>query len=200
VVITTGTPRTGIKHTVAKVTGYTFKAITGTEFGRYLINATTATGETLTDTRVRPATAAEAAEFEAPAAEVASEIVPAEQTALIAHSDNCITCRVGAETGRYCDEGMRLWAAAHRARHDFNRAPIITENRYGHRKAFWNAHTALSEIGINGGEIVKAPAGMIEAARREQAADLAKRKAERAARLASGAPRHIPAAIRRRRR
>lgn len=192
VVITTGTPRTGIRHTVAKVTGWDTRSITGTGYSYYVTTAVAADGEELTDTRVRPATDAEAAAYDAdttPAAEAPSEIVPAEHTALVAHETGCLTCRVASSSGRYCAEGMRLWNAAHTARHDFDRAPIITVNRYGRRHCFWNAHEALGEVGINGGEILKAPAGMIETARREQAQAKAERDARMAAWRAAGRPR-----------
>lgn len=199
VVITTGTPRTGIRHTTAKVTGFTTRSITGTEYAYYVTVAVTADGEELTDTRVRPATPEEAAEYEAataPAAEVPSEIVPAEHTALLAHTAACITCRVAVDTGRYCDEGHALWQAAYYARNSLDRAPIVTVNRYGRRTAHWNAHHALGEMDM-GAKLVKAPAGMIETALRERAEAKAKRDAERAAWVAAGRPR--TAAPRRRR-
>jgi hypothetical protein len=183
IVITTGSTKTRTwRQTTARVTGWDTRSITGTGFCYYVVVAVSATGETLADSRVRPATAEEAAEFAAATApaEVPFEIIPAEVAAHRDHSAACIVCRYSGETGRSCDEGMKLWEAAHRARRDLDRAPIVTMNRWGTRKAHWNAMSALAEIGINGGEIIQAPAGMIEAGRAEQARELAAARARRA--------------------
>lgn len=188
VVITTGNPRVGIRHTVAKVTGYTTRPITGTGYAYYAVTATAADGQELTDTRVRPATADEAAQYAADTApaEVPFEIVSDEDAAHRAHCAACVTCRYSGETGRSCDQGMKLWQAAARASHDLTRAPIITRNRYGVSRAHWNALNAIAEVGINGGEIIKAPAGMIEAGHAENARQMAASRARLAARRASG--------------
>jgi hypothetical protein len=192
IVMTTGTPRTGIRHQAAKVTGYTTRAITGTEFCYYVIVAVTATGEELADTRYRPATADEAAAF-TPAADAPAEIVPAETTARLAHIAACRVCLVSGESGRVCPEGIQLADAERRARRDLTRAPIITVNRWGTRRAHWDAASALAEVAFNGGEIIQAPAGMIEAGRREQARQRAEADARHAA-LPAG---WRPAALRR---
>lgn len=181
VVITTGTAKNRtLRHVTAEVIGHTPRVIPGTEFQVWQVVARAADGEVITDTRFRPATEDEAAAL-APA-----EIVPAEVAASLAHDANCPTCSIAGETGRHCDQGMKLWTAAHRARRDVNAAPIVTENRYGRRKAHWSGESALSETGLNGGRIIKAPAGMIEAARRKQAADLERLRQESAARRAAG--------------
>ncbi|MFC4328375.1 hypothetical protein ACFPC0_11105 [Streptomyces andamanensis] len=186
VVITTGNPRVGIKHTVARVTGHALRTIPGTDFCRYVIEAVTTTGEALEGTRYTEATAEQIAEFPADAtAETPTRIVSHEEDALLTHSTACLTCRVSAETGRHCTEGMKLWNAYHRTLHDLTRAPVIAVDRHGNRRAFWDAESALAQIGLFGGKIVQAPAGMIEAAERAQGARAAARRAERAARAAA---------------
>lgn len=65
VVITTGSTKTkNYRQVTARITGQTFVAITGTEFGTWKTVATTADGEVITDHRVRPATAEETEAFE----------------------------------------------------------------------------------------------------------------------------------------
>jgi hypothetical protein len=66
VVITTGSTKTkDYRQVAAKVTGQTFVAIPGTEFGVWKTVAVTADSETITDHRVRPATTEEADAFTA---------------------------------------------------------------------------------------------------------------------------------------
>jgi hypothetical protein len=171
VVITTGTPRTGIRHTVARVTGWDTRSITGTEYGYYVVVAVAADGEELTDARFRPATAEEIAEYEAATApaEVPFEIISDERAARLAHIAGCVKCRYSGQTGRSCHIGQELADADLRASHDLNRAPIIIRNRWGTRRAYWNAVSVLGELDHGGATLVKAPAGMIEAGRREAA-------------------------------
>lgn len=188
VVITTGsTKNRTYRQTVARVTGFATRSITGTDYAYYVTTAVSATGETLTDSRVRPATAQEITEFEAATAtEVPFEMVSAEQAASSAHITACVKCRNSGETGHNCPEGMKLWAAAHHVHHDVDAAPITTVNRWGRTKGHWSALSAIAEVGINGGEITKAPAGMIEAGRAHNAARIA---ALRARPLTGKAPR-----------
>ncbi|MFF9265814.1 hypothetical protein [Streptomyces longwoodensis] len=195
VVLTLSSRRTGTRHETVKVTGYDTRAITGTGFCYYVVVGVTATGEELADHRYRPATADEAAAF-TPAADAPAEIIPAETTARLAHSTACRVCRVSSETGRVCPEGIQLADAERRARHDLTRAPIITVNRWGARRAHWDAASALADLAFNGGEIIQAPAGMIEAGRREQARQAQQLREQAAARPAGWQP----AALRRLRR
>lgn len=188
VVITTGNPRVGIRHTVAKVTGFTTRSITGTGYAYYVTVAVAADGQELTDSRVRPATDEEIAQYQADTtpAEVPFEIVSEEEAAFRTHSAQCLTCRYFGQTGRACHQGRTIWEAAHRARHDLTRAPIIIENRWGVRSAHWDATLVIGKLDHAGDRLIQAPAGMIEAGRRELARQR-KASAERlAARRASG--------------
>jgi hypothetical protein len=112
----------------------------------------------------------------------------------VAHREHAAACRVcstSGETGRYCEQGSELYRELLASR-GAGVAPIVTVDRYGRRSGHWSALSALAEVGRNGGEIVKAPAGVIEAGRAFQARELEEARARRAARRASGAARVRP--------
>lgn len=90
------------------------------------------------------------------------------------------TCTTGCTPGgRQCRESIRLWEVAHQLT-NWTRAPFATRNRWGVRHGFLTMASALADVGMNGGEIIKAAEGAFEA--EMEAAD--KRKAEADARLA----------------
>ncbi|MFE2934912.1 hypothetical protein [Streptomyces sp. NPDC059278] len=182
VVITTGSTKfRTYREVTGEVIGHNARSISGTQFFVWETVVRTADGETITDTRVRPANDAEAAEFTAaPVAEAVTVEYP-EDVALTAHNAACFKCG----NGRICDEGVRLRAARHNVQH-WSKAPIVTTDQWGHRHGFWNIEYALADVAINGGEVTKAPAGMLEAAARKRVADRQEREARRAARRAAG--------------
>lgn len=179
VVVTTGTPKTGgLRRLTGEVVGHTARTITGTQFFVWETVVRTAEGE-ITDTRIRPATAAEAAEFTAAPAADAVEIECPEDTAHGVHVATCIDCR----PGRACAEGMALWTARHDAQH-WTRTPIVVATANGGRHGFWSMEAALAKVAISGGEVIKAPAGMMEAVARKREARRLELDARRAARPA----------------
>lgn len=89
--------------------------------------------------------------------------------------------------GRFCSESMRLFEAQNRAS-NWTRAEFATINRWGVRQGHHSAEVALATIGFNGGKIIKAPEGSIEACLAKQAEEKAARDEAFAARKAAGFP------------
>lgn len=96
------------------------------------------------------------------------------------------TCTTGCTPGgRKCSVYTKLWETAHRLSSNWSRAPFATINRWGTRRGHMSMAVALADTGINGGEVITAPAGAYEAEMARRAEDKKAADARLAERVAA---------------
>ncbi len=89
----------------------------------------------------------------------------------LAHQDTCERCLAG----RTCNSWARLAREAQEGEH-CTRAPVAAENGQGVMRGFWCVADALAWVEEEGGEVVRAPAGALEAELKDRARAAAEAK------------------------